>query len=74
MGTQKSEACGRCSMTTVVDAVGDEEGRAERDPFAGDRIEVDEDEMRRITPGAWLGGITDRLNSVATKLTYGRKR
>lgn len=74
MGTQKSEACGRCSMTTVVDAVGDEERRAERDPFAGERIEVDEDEMRRITPGAWLGGITERLNSAATKLTYGDDR
>lgn len=74
MGTQKSEACGRCSMTTVVDAVGDEERRAERDPFAGDRIEVDENEMRRITPGAWLGGITERLNRAATKLTYGDDR
>jgi len=63
-------------MTTVIDAVSgdDEEPRSRRDPFNGDRIEVDEDQIRRISPAAWIGGITERIDDAATNLVYGNKR
>ncbi len=57
-------------MSTVVSSTLDEEGRA-RDPYGDARIEVDDDEARRVSPGAWLSGVKDRLDAVATRLTYG---
>lgn len=69
MSEKRSEACGRCSMSTVVDAV-DEEG-AERDPIGDERIEVDESDLRRISPAAWMGRLTRRLDGIARRLTYG---
>ena len=62
-------------MTTVIDAVdGDktDEERAERDPFGTARIEVDETELRRVTPSVWFSGVTTRLNDAVRRLTYGR--
>jgi len=72
MTEKQTEACGRCSMSTVVTAVGDEEAADERDPFSESRIEVEESELRRISPEAWMGRLTSRLNEIARKLTYGR--
>ncbi|UIP00108.1 hypothetical protein Hbl1158_01670 [Halobaculum sp. CBA1158] len=71
MGFGDRETCGRCSMTTVVDAT--EDGEADRDRFGDDRIEVDDDQLKRASPGAWLGGVVDRLDGVADRLTYGRR-
>jgi hypothetical protein len=62
-------------MSSVVDTAmegTDESERATRDPFAGDRIEVDEDDLRKVSPSAWLGGLKRRIDDVATRLTYGR--
>jgi hypothetical protein len=56
-------------MTSVVDAAGDD---GDRDPFGGDRIEVDERSLRTVSPAAWLGGVRRRIDDVATRLTYGR--
>ena len=70
MSDRETEACGRCSMSTVVSAVSDEES-TERDPFGESRIEVDDDQLRRVAPGAWMGRLTTRLNEFARKLTYG---
>ncbi|WP_121820172.1 hypothetical protein [Halostella salina] len=68
MDSDENEACGRCSMTTVVDAA-----EVDRDPFDGDRIEVDEDELRTAAkPAVLLGRAKRRLNEIATSLTYGR--
>ncbi|QCW04965.1 hypothetical protein FGF80_08670 [Natrinema pallidum] len=78
MGGKQTEACGRCSMSTVVDIVssGDEDERADgdagRDPFGEATIEVDEDELRRISPGAWAGRVTERLDDLGRRLIYGR--
>lgn len=70
MGGKDSEACGRCSMTAVVDATADD---ADRDPFGGERIEVPESEMRVVgRPAIWLGRAKRRLDELATRLTYGR--
>jgi hypothetical protein len=70
MDSDKSEACGRCSMTAVVGAT---EGEGGRDPFDGERIEVDNDQMRTVAkPVILLGRVKRRLNEFATRLTYGR--
>jgi hypothetical protein len=70
-----AEACGRCSMSTVVGAVVDDkspEERAERDPFAGERIEVDESAMRRISPAGFLGDLKQRANELGRRIAYGK--
>jgi hypothetical protein len=75
MGGKKSEACGRCAMSSVVDVAeeGDEtDGGESRDPYGEERIEVTESELRKVSPGAWLGKVKRRLDEVATRLTYGR--
>ncbi|SEV95758.1 hypothetical protein [Halobacterium jilantaiense] len=71
MGNESpTEACGRCSMTTVVDAAVDEdEGR---DPFGDDRIEVEESELTRVNPVAWTRRVTARLNDAVEQFAYGR--
>jgi hypothetical protein len=69
---ERVEACGRCSMSTVIETAGDEEGSG-RDPFAGDRIELSEDELRTASPHVVaLARAKRRLNEWATRLTYGR--
>ncbi|AUV83702.1 hypothetical protein C2R22_20320 [Salinigranum rubrum] len=74
MGGKKTEACGRCAMSSVVglsqDGDGDEESRS-RDPFGEARIEVDERQLRAVSPSAWLGGVKQWLDDTATRLTYG---
>jgi hypothetical protein len=74
MGGKETEACGRCGVSTVVDVASEtgDDADAARDPFAGDRIELDERELRAVSPGAWLGRIKRRLDEYATRLTYGR--
>lgn len=79
MGEKKqAETCGRCSMTTVVDALdaidGEEggEGGLRSDPFAGERIEVDEEEFRRASPAVWLAKASEWLDETARRIAYGR--
>ena len=66
-----TEACGRCSMTVVVDAVDDEDDRSQ-DPFDGERIEVDERELERVSPEAWMGRVSSRVNEAVSRLVWGR--
>jgi hypothetical protein len=71
----EAEACGRCSMSTVVGAVAKDqtpEERAERDPFRGDRIEVDESAVRRVSPAGYLGDLKERLDAIARRVAYGK--
>lgn len=70
MGGKDTEACGRCAMSSVTGLTTDGQS-AERDPFGGSRIELSEDELRTVSPGAWLAGAKRRLDEVATRLTYG---
>ncbi|MDJ1433882.1 hypothetical protein [Halostagnicola sp. A-GB9-2] len=73
--TDEREACGRCSMSTAVDVANagrNEDERAARDPYAGDRIEVDEDELRLVSPAAWLSGVSSRLNSAVDAFVWKR--
>lgn len=70
-----AEACGRCSMTAVVDAVNVDktpDERAGRDPFGGERIEVEEGDLRRISPAGWLADTKARLDTVARRIAYGK--
>lgn len=65
----KAEACGRCSMTAVVDLADGVGG----DPFDGDRIEVPDEKLRTVSKHVVaLGRVKDRLNRWATEITYGR--
>jgi len=69
---QPTEACGRCSMTTVVDAVDATSDDSPRDPFEDARIEVEESDVRRVSPVAWMQTATARLNAAVRRLTYGK--
>ncbi len=76
MGGKEREACGRCAMTSVTGMTmgdRDDEGTADRDPFGGSRIEVSDADLRRASPAAWLGGVVERIDEAATRLTYGRR-
>ena len=65
---KETETCGRCGMSTVVNATDE----AEPDVLGEDRIEVADAEARAVSPSAWLGGVKRRLDDIATRLTYGR--
>jgi hypothetical protein len=68
------EACGRCSMSSVVDMATDEDGEG-HDPFGDARIEVPEADLRTVMfASVLLGRLKRRLNEVATDITYGRAR
>ncbi len=58
-------------MSTVVDAV-NADGDGARDPFANERIEVEESSVRRVSPVAWTRSVTARLNDAVQRFTYGR--
>ncbi len=75
MGGKNVETCGRCAMSSVVSVTTDgkdSEDRERHDPFGTARIEVDDDDLRTVSPGAWLSGLQARLDNLATRLTYGR--
>ncbi|AFO56894.1 MULTISPECIES: hypothetical protein [unclassified Natrinema] len=65
-------------MSTVVAVAssGDEnegaDGDAGRDPFGEAAIEIDDDELRLVSPGAWAGRVTERLDDLGRRLVYGR--
>ncbi|ELY58549.1 hypothetical protein [Natronococcus jeotgali] len=75
MATER-ESCGRCGVSVAVEAANadrDDGERAERDPYGEGRIEVDERELRRLSPGAWLSGIAERIGSVGDRIAWGRR-
>lgn len=71
MGTDDDvEACGRCAMSSVVESTADGDAA---DPFEGEHIELEEDELRTASRHVVvLGRVKTRLNEWATRLTYGR--
>ena len=74
MGGKQKEACGRCRVTTVIDATEDaNEGDGGENPFDGERIEVDESEMRSVARHEVLASkVTDRLDAFATRVIWGK--
>lgn len=68
MGGKKTEACGRCSISTVVEANGED-----RDVLGEDRIEIDESEMRRMSVHHVAASrLKDGFDSLGKRLVYGR--
>ncbi len=73
MDDKQTEACGRCSMTSVVSMTEEDGDRTGRNPFDDERIEVSESEMQTANRHVvWLGRLKHKLDEVATRLTYGR--
>ncbi|RYJ14216.1 hypothetical protein ELS19_09745 [Halogeometricum borinquense] len=70
MSETKTESCGRCAMSTVVDAADDGEGS---NPFDGDRIELSDREVRAISPAAWVARLASRIDDAATRFVYGSR-
>ncbi|SFS47832.1 hypothetical protein [Halostagnicola kamekurae] len=69
------EACGRCSMSVAVDVANgdrDDDERAKRDPYGRDRIEVDERELKILSPDGWIAGLSSRLNDAAQRAIWRR--
>ena len=73
MADERAETCGRCTMTSVVDLREDGSVREKHDPFAGERIEIDEAELRKASGHViMLGRLKRRIDEIATSITYGR--
>jgi len=73
MAPKDTEACGRCSMTSVVSAASEGDDDGDRDPFGDAHIVVPEDQLRRAAaPQVLLGRAKRRIDKLATRLTYGR--
>ncbi|OLZ40224.1 hypothetical protein A6E15_04155 [Natrinema saccharevitans] len=70
MGTDR-EACGRCSMSVVVDATS-ADAETDHDPYGEARIEVDDDRLRTLSPGAWISRLTARIDDAASRFVWGR--
>ena len=70
--SKDTEACGRCSMTVVVDAVDETDGEQPHDPFGDDRIEVDRRDIERVSPEAWIGRLSTRVNEAVSRYVWGR--
>ena len=64
---EQREACGRCAMSSVSGVMNED-----HDPFEGERIEVEETQLRKVSPSVLLGRARQRIDSLVTKLTYGR--
>lgn len=69
MASKEIESCGRCSLSTVVEASGD---GGVRDVFGEARIEVEEDEVRRtMAIHVAAGRVKQWFDAMGTRLTYG---
>lgn len=78
------EACGRCGLTTVVDAATEStdggaapDGTTLRsvasDPLGAEHIVLPAGEVRAVArPAVWLGCVGRRLDAAAARLIYGR--
>ena len=69
------ESCGRCSFTTVVDAVESEkgDGGGRYDPYEGQYIEVDERELKIASaPAVAAGRVKHWLDETAARFVHGR--
>ncbi|WP_458207366.1 hypothetical protein [Haladaptatus sp. NG-SE-30] len=72
MGGKRTEACGRCGLSSVVDATSDGDPR---DVYGDERIEVSESEMQAVNRHAeLLGKAKRRLDSFAERVVYGNLR
>ncbi|WP_224270645.1 hypothetical protein [Haloprofundus salinisoli] len=61
------------SVVSLTTEGRDEAERESRTPFSGARIELDDDELRRVSPSAWVENTRRRLDSFATRVAYGKR-
>lgn len=69
------EACGRCSMSVAVDVANedqDDDERTDRNPYEAGCIEVDETELKTLSPDGWIAGLSSRLNDAAQRAIWRR--
>ena len=66
-GDRDSEACGRCAMSSVAEVMDDR-----HDPFDGERIELEETTLRKVSPGVVVGRVKRRIDDVVRRVTFGR--
>lgn len=62
-------------MTVAVDAAHGEwadDERVDSDPYAGDRIELEENQLRTLSPGGWLVGLSSRVDDAVARFTWER--
>ncbi len=69
--TKEREACGRCGVSVVVETAEDED--SDHDPFGENRIEVDSQQLRLLSPGAWLKPVVDRLDAFVQRVVWRRE-
>lgn len=71
MDSSETESCGRCAMTSVADMT-DEEGGGSP-PFDGDRIELDDSELRAASfPMVLASRVKRRVDELALRLIHGQ--
>lgn len=66
---KEREACGRCSTSVAVEAAADGESR---DPYGEERIEVEADELRTLSPDGWISRLSGRIDGAVERFTWGR--
>lgn len=72
MDGKRTESCGRCGMSSVVDATSNGELR---DPYGDERIEVTESELRAANRHVeLLGRAKRRLDLFAERIAYGKSQ
>ncbi|NUC70822.1 hypothetical protein HTZ84_00595 [Haloterrigena sp. SYSU A558-1] len=73
--TNDREACGRCSVSVAVDVANedrDDDERTARNPHEEGRIEVDETELKTLSPDGWIADLSSRLNDAAQRVIWRR--
>lgn len=71
--TDGRETCGRCSVTTVVDAVEEDKPDPEQryDPYGDEYIEIDERELRFVSlPAVYAGKLKRWLDRQAHRIVH----
>ena len=72
--TSGKETCGRCSLSTLVEAVEDTDpNREPYNPFEGGHIEVSERDLKLASAPAVLAGrLKRRIDARMQQLAFGR--
>ena len=72
MGGKEREACGRCSISTVLEATDEADDGGAENPFEGERIELEADEVRSVVRHeVFARRVKARLDAIATRLIFG---
>lgn len=76
MASKDIESCGRCGLSSVVDASVDDPDPAaiRKTVYGGGHIEIDEKEFLKVSPHLlFMNRLQDWLDRLGWRLTYGRR-